>query len=110
MLVAACLPYLLLSLFVDFMHLHPLLRGEVSGITSTQHIGACGGVEKTPTRETPCAICQWLRTGVGLQSELTAQPTIVLLDGAVVPEAVAARGSPALQSIDSRGPPSVSAS
>jgi hypothetical protein len=109
MLVAACLPYLLLSLFVDFVHLHPLLTGEVTHIAAAPHIGACAS-DKAPTRETPCAICQWLRTGVGLQSELTTQPIIVLLQDGLAPDTVSARGSPALQSFDPRGPPSTSLS
>jgi hypothetical protein len=105
-LVAACVPYLLLSLFVDFVHLHPLLSGgTMTQIAAPRHVGKCT-TEASKTHESPCAICQWLRAGTGLKAIVAAGPAIVRLPDALVVAAVGPRGSPALVSIDPRGPPS----
>ncbi|HTI39930.1 MAG TPA: hypothetical protein VL484_20375 [Vicinamibacterales bacterium] len=104
-LIAAFLPYLLLSVFVDFVHLHPLLTGTVPQISAARHVAACTG---QPCRrgDSPCAICQWLRAGTGLQASFAVGPSIVLLAQSVSLPVMQARGSPASLSIDLRGPPS----
>jgi len=106
MIVAACLPYLLLSVFVDFVHLHPLLGGAVTQLSAVPHVAAC-----TPpasrTGDSPCAICQWLRAGTGLQPSIAISPAIGMLAGTVTLPAAPPRGSPAPLSVDLRGPPSV---
>lgn len=104
LLISAFLPYLLLSVFVDFVHLHPLLQG--TQISAAKHVAACTG-SATRTNDSPCAICQWLRAGTGLKASVAVGPSIVLLADQVTAPVITARGSPAPLSVDLRGPPSV---
>jgi hypothetical protein len=104
-LVAACLPYLLLSVFVDFVHLHPLISGNIPQISTSQHVSACRTPDGT-SHDSPCAICQWLRNGTSLQASVSAGPAIELLPDTVAPASTNPRGSPAPLTIDLRGPPS----
>lgn len=106
LLISAFLPYLLLSVFVDFVHLHPLLRGTVPQISAVHHVAACTG-SATRSTDAPCAICQWLRAGTGLQTSVAVGSEIVLLPDPVAVPVSEARGSPAPLSIDPRGPPSI---
>src|SRR5437764_810520 len=91
-LVAACLPYLLLSLFVDLVHLHPLLNGGPAQISTSQHIGKCS---ETPPKapEAPCAICQWLRADTAVKASLPVGPMIVRLPDVIALSVPAPRGS-----------------
>jgi hypothetical protein len=104
-LITALLPYLLLSVFVDFVHLHPLLQGTVPQISAVKHVAGCTG-PATRTNDSPCAICQWLRAGAGMQTSIAVGPSIMLLPEHVAMPIVQVRGSPAPHSIDPRGPPS----
>jgi hypothetical protein len=103
-LVAAFLPYLLLSLFVDFVHLHRLFTGNMTLLAESQHVTAVTtGQQGLP--DAPCAICQWLRAGTGLQTSTTAQFTFdtIAASFALLPSSVPFR--PALGAPDFRGPP-----
>lgn len=103
-LVAACLPYLLLSVVVDFVHVH----GQVS--TSVYAPGeaaltARGDPAHQPDR--PCTVCLWLRSGLQLTSNTptaltaeTATSDLVLPADAVWPDSPTPRPAPL------RGPPS----
>ncbi len=103
-LVAAFLPYLLLSLFVDFVHLHRLFTGSMSLVAESQHVAAVTtGQQRLP--DSPCAICQWLRADRGLQTSTTAQFTFDTIVSAVAPIAPSAPYRPALGAPDFRGPP-----
>lgn len=106
LLITAFLPYLLLSVFVDFVHLHPLLQGSVPQISAVKHVAGCTG-PATRTNDSPCAICQWLRAGAGMQASIDVGPSITLLPDQVALSVVQVRGSPIPHSIDPRGPPSV---
>jgi hypothetical protein len=102
-LVSAFLPYLLLSLFVDFVHLHRLIIGGMTPMSTSQQIKAESGETRVP--DTQCAVCQWLRADTGLQTSTAAQLTF---DAIAAP--IAARPSiPPLRSTlgapDFRGPP-----
>jgi hypothetical protein len=105
LLLATFLPYLLLSVFVDFVHLHPLLGGTIPQLSAAQHVAGCTDPARKTT-ESPCAICQWLRAGTGLQASISVGPAIMLLPDSVSLPVSEARGSPAPLSIDPRGPPS----
>ena len=105
LLISAFLPYLLLSVFVDFLHLHPLLQGSVPQISAVKHVAGCTG-PATRTTDSPCAICQWLRAGTGMQTSVAVRASITLLPDQVSLSVVQVRGSPIPRSIDSRGPPS----
>ena len=106
LLITAFLPYLLLSVFVDFVHLHPLLQDSVPQLSAVKHVAGCTGAA-TRTTDSPCAICQWLRAGTGMQASIAIGPSITLLAGQVAMSVMQVRGSPPLHSIDPRGPPPV---
>jgi hypothetical protein len=101
-LVAACLPYLLLSVFVDFVHLHPLLDDATPQISATNHVAPCPAAKAF---DSPCAICQWLRAGTGLQPAIEAGPSVGLLPDAVSLGTTTPRGSPVRLLVSPRGPP-----
>ena len=103
-LVAAVLPYLLLSLFVDFLHLHRLITGPLSVTSTSVHLE---NAQDAPTKlpETTCAICQWLRAGTGMQTVVSTPQAPSLLGASLVPRAPAAAIRPDLGSPDFRGPP-----
>jgi len=103
-LVTACLPYLLLSVFVDFLHLHPLLGGNVPQISVAEHVGT-QGPRNSRLPDSTCAVCQWMRAGTGLQTSVAAGPRPVPLRDAVAPPAASCPSRPALLSPDFRGPP-----
>ena len=100
--MAAFLPYLLLSLFVDFVHLHRLFTGSITA--APQHVTAVmPGQERVP--DTPCAICQWLRADTGLQTSTTAHFTFDAIVSPIAPLASSAPMRRALFAPDFRGPP-----
>jgi hypothetical protein len=103
-LVAAFLPYLLLCVFVDFVHLHRLINGPVAASSAPVRVKSSDGA---PTRlpDTSCAICQWLRAGAGLEPAATTQPVQALLKRALVARLPAAPSRPQFGSPDFRGPP-----
>jgi hypothetical protein len=103
-LVAAFLPYLLLSLFVDFVHLHRLIIGGMAPVSTSQQIKAVTSGE-TRVPDASCAICQWLRAGTGLQTFTATQLAFDTIAApiAALPASVPLR--PALGAPDFRGPP-----
>jgi len=106
-LVAAFLPYLLLSLFVDFVHLHRLFTGNMTLLSESQHVAAVTpGQQRLP--DAPCAICQWLRAGTGLQTSTTAQFTFDTIAAFITPLPSSVPLRPALGAPDFRGPPVLS--
>lgn len=103
-LVAACLPYLFLSVFVDFIHLHPLSGGDAPGISASAHVA--GPETHTPRLpDSPCAVCLWMQAGAGLEPSATAGPTAVAVSNDLTPLPVACPARPALLTPDFRGPP-----
>ena len=102
-LITAFLPYLLLSVFVDFVHLHPLLSGTVPQISAVKHVAACTG-PTSRTGDSPCAIGQWLRAGTGIQPAVSAPLTPVMLSAAFVARLPVAPLRPDLCSPAFRGP------
>lgn len=104
-LVAAFLPYLLLSVFVDFVHLHRLINGPVGVASASAHVQATQPASsKLP--DTACAICQWVRAGTGMQTAATATVAPVFVSTTVVSRYNAPASRPDLGSPDFRGPPS----
>src|SRR5512140_1060964 len=91
-LVAACLPYLLLSVFVNFVHLHPLWNDSAPQISATDHVAPC---PPGKTFDSSCALCQWMRAGTGLQAFVGAGPAVVLVSDDVALPTTEPRGSPA---------------
>jgi hypothetical protein len=106
LLITAFLPYLLLSVFVDFVHLHPLLQGSVPQISAVKHVAGCTS-PASRTADSPCAICQWLRSGTGLHTSIAVGSSIIALPEQLSLSVVQVRGSPHPRAIDPRGPPSL---
>lgn len=103
-LVAAVLPYLLLSVFVDFVHLHRLINGPLSAATATLHVQEAGRASsKLP--EATCAICQWMRAGTSMQSTVSAHQAPTAVTAPLVARHTIAPSRPDLGSPDFRGPP-----
>lgn len=103
-LVAAFLPYLLLSVFVDFVHLHRLINGPVAAASASAHIkDGRGTTSRVP--ETSCAICQWVRAGTGAYTTAVAHQAPVLIAAAIVTRSTLSPSRPDLRTADFRGPP-----
>lgn len=102
--MAAFLPYLMLSLFVDFVHLHRLIVGGMTPVSAAQQVKPVTASE-TGVPDAPCAICQWLRAGTGVQTSTVAQVAFdtIATPIALLPSLTPFR--PALGAPDFRGPP-----
>ncbi len=102
-LVAACLPYLLLSVLVDFVHLHPLMVGGAPRVSASEPATA-PGTHQTPTSPR-CAVCLWMQAGTGIQPSVSNGPTVVALASAVTPVETPSPSRSTFLSPDLRGPP-----
>jgi hypothetical protein len=103
-LVAAFLPYLLLSVFVDFVHLHRLINGPIGVASASTHVKATQPAgSKLP--DTACAVCQWVRAGTGMQTAATASVAPAIVSTTIVARAKTSSSRPDLGSPDFRGPP-----
>jgi hypothetical protein len=104
-LVAAFLPYLLLSVFVDFVHLHRLINGPVAAASASSHIkDGRGATSNVP--DTSCAICQWVRAGTGAHTTAVAQHAPARVAATIVARSTLSPSRPDLRTADFRGPPS----
>jgi len=103
-LVAALLPYMLLSLFVDFVHLHRLIAGPIPAAAAAAHVKADqAGSTRLPA--TSCAICQWMRAGTGMQATVATEQAAVEVTTAFVARSTVPPVRLDLGSPDFRGPP-----
>ena len=102
-LVAAFLPYLLLSVFVDFVHLHRLINGPVAAAASAHVKDGRGATSNVP--DTSCAICQWARAGTGAHTPAVAQHAPALVAATIVARSTLSPSRPDLRTADFRGPP-----
>jgi hypothetical protein len=106
-LVWSCVPYLLLSTFGDFLHVHPLLN-------PTPRIGIVHAVQFTPrpaarrVPETSCAICLWQRVGSRLQNAISAGPAALAPHALVAGVTAQFPLSPVPHPSAYRGPPQLS--
>lgn len=105
--VWCCVPYLLLSVFADFVHVHPLLNpgSRVVGITSEAVSAPAQPLHRNP--DWSCAICQWQRVGPGSQAA-TVAAAIVAAPTRILPVIAAFPKSPVPHPSAFRGPPSLS--
>jgi hypothetical protein len=103
----SCVPFLLLSVFADFLHVHPLLNlGSPAVGIAHQAVSA----PKQPEHRIPdwsCAICQLQRVGPGAQAETMAS-AIVSAPSRVLPSIFAFPKSPIPHPSAFRGPPQLS--
>jgi len=103
-LFALCLPYLLASVLVDFVHVHrqpvataSALAGEV-GVTAPR---------QAPRPDNPCTACLWLRTGLQLTPHAAATLAAgVATTAFVLPPDAVRPDTPAAPSTLLRAPPS----
>lgn len=70
--IAACLPYLLVSVFVDFVHVHAPAPVSVSAATGEATM-AGPGAHQAPRPDYTCTACLWLRTGLQLVANAPAR-------------------------------------
>jgi hypothetical protein len=68
--VAACLPYVMLAVFVDFVHVHAAPNG---GLPSVKFGGPAvtGTLDPAPQTGSSCPVCLWLRVGPRLPSQVS---------------------------------------
>lgn len=105
--VWSCVPYLVLCVFADFLHAHPLLtRGPASAIQ--QRVATPSPATQIP--DAACAICQWQRVSPRLQAAVVSGPATGQADTLVVAAAWISPNSPVPLPSAFRGPPSPSLS
>ena len=105
--IAACLPYLLLSVFVDFLHVHPAwgragLHVQVAAASTTL---TAPPPQSARLPDYSCAVCQWLRIGTRLQASVAVGPAIGLLPVLVPSLPTESPESPIPHPPAFRGPP-----
>ena len=105
-LVAACLPYVLLSVLAGFVHLHPLQVG-VTPLASASEPATAPGHHQTAPASPACAVCMWMQAGTGVQPSISSGPILVELASAPPTFEAFTPLRPALLSPALRGPPSL---
>jgi len=104
MLVWSCVPYLLLSVFADFLHVHPVVNPGSSVVGIAHQVVS---VPAQPLHRIPdwsCAICQSHRVGPGPQAA-TVTFAIVSAPALILPVTAAFPKSPVPHPSAFRGPP-----
>jgi hypothetical protein len=103
--VWSCVPYLLVSLFADFLHAHPLLSPDAPAIGIVHQMPSVAAPRSHRNPNTTCAICQLQRVRSRLQTRTSgpaatlAAPTLLVAVTATVPK------SPVPHPSAFRGPP-----
>jgi hypothetical protein len=97
-------PYLLLSVFADFLHVHPLLSPGSPAVGIVYRVVPAPAHPPYRIPDWSCAICQWQRVGprpqaATLASEILSAPTLILRVPAAFPT------SPVPHPSAFRGPP-----
>jgi hypothetical protein len=103
--VWSCVPYLLLSLFADFLHGHPLLNPDAPAIGIVHHVPSAAAPRPHKLPGAPCAICQMQRVRTRLQAG-TARTSATIPDPTLLASvSVAVPKSPVPHPSAFRGPP-----
>jgi hypothetical protein len=103
--VWGCVPYLLLAVFADFLHVHPL------PVPDSVVAGVVHHISPTPARhpyripDTTCAICQWHRVGPRLQAAALVARATLQAPALVASATAAVPKSPVPHPSAFRGPP-----
>ena len=102
--VAACLPYVMLAVFVDFVHVHTATNRPLSVASSN---GPAIEVAVNDARQTgsPCAVCLWLRAGPRLAPQVSVEGAQTALQSESVQQIDDAPVSPIPHPATFRGPP-----
>jgi len=102
--VWGCVPYLVLSLFAGFLHVHPLLdRAPSAGTVHGAIFAPAPSAARIP--ESSCAICQWQRVGPRLQAGIAVGPATIAPSIPIAAIAASVPQSPIPHSASLRGPP-----
>jgi len=102
--VAACLPYILLAAFVDFMHVHSAPARPLS--LATSHGPAVAGAANAAAQTgAACPVCLWLRAGPRLVSQVSIEAAVTAVHSAFAPHLGDAPPSPVPHPSSFRGPP-----
>jgi len=108
-LVWGCLPYLFLSIFGDFLHIHPLVNPTPAvGIVHEAQFVPAPAARRIPASS--CAICQWQRVGPRLQSAIAAGPATFAAQALDAAVSALFPDSPTPLPSALRGPPQLSRS
>lgn len=102
--VWCCVPYLFLSVFADFLHVHPLF-GPGSRVGIVHQIASVPTQRPHQIPDASCAICQWQRIRPRLQAAMSGSPAILSVPTLVVAVAAAFPESPVPHPSAFRGPP-----
>lgn len=105
--ISICLPYLLLSVVADFVHVHPWLK-QATASAAVQQVRPVPA--QTPRRlpDAPCVVCQWHRTGPRLTAGASVVSAARLTPALIVPTFVAFPAGPVPHPSRFRGPPQLS--
>jgi hypothetical protein len=104
--VWCCVPYLLLALFADFLHAHPLLTSDVASVGIFHQVPSAAAERAHRLPERSCAICQAQRIRPTLQDKTVATHDRRAAATMVVAIPAAAPKSPVPHPSAFRGPPS----
>jgi len=76
--VTACLPYILVSVFVDFLHEHREPGAGTPVVLAGHTVPLPGSTNPASLPESKCPVCAWLRVGPRLETPVTpGAPTFV---------------------------------
>ena len=103
--VWSCVPYLLLALFADVLHVHPLPSTDSAVVGGVHRIVNTSTERPYRIPDATCAICQWQRLGPRLQSATSVNST--MLSGPTLVDSLVAAfpKSPIPHPSAFRGPP-----
>jgi len=105
-----CVPYVLLSIFADFLHVHPLTAGVGIGVSVVHEANYAPPYTARHIPESACAICQWQRVGTRLHAATSVGPATPAPQMLVAAIGDAFPDSPVPLPRAFRGPPSLSLS
>jgi hypothetical protein len=100
--MAACLPYLLLAAFVDFVHVD---RQAETAAPASDTVRLAGPAAPAGAHDQACPICAWLRVGPGLDTPIAPGACADLVARMIAPIRLTPPESPVPLPAQFRGPP-----
>jgi hypothetical protein len=102
--LAACLPYVLLAAFVDFVHVHAAPYPPFS-LAASNGPAVAGSVDGARQTGSACPVCLWLRAGPRLAPQVSIEAAEAAVRSEVAPSTDDAPASPIPLPAAFRGPP-----